>query len=186
METTRIHWADVIARSTEGQQVIATGITPSGNIHIGNMREVVTADAIFRAIKDVGKAARLIYVADSYDPLRTVYPFLPTSCKKYVGMPLSEIPDPFGCCSSYAEHYLRPFSESLSQLDIHLEVYLADQMYKSGQYTEAIKIALEQRDAIAEIIESIYASVAPKAWQIILKGRANSRGGSTGPHDGRF
>src|SRR5450756_1195120 len=89
MEETRIHWADVIARATEGLQVIATGITPSGNIHVGNMREVVTADAIFRAIKDVGKAARLIYVADSYDPLRTVYPFLPTSYKEYVGMPLS-------------------------------------------------------------------------------------------------
>src|SRR5665811_2557030 len=110
MEETRIHWADVIARATEGLQVIATGITPSGNIHVGNMREVVTADAIFRAIKDVGKAARLIYVADSYDPLRTVYPFLPTSYKEYVGMPLSEIPDPFGCCSSYAEHYLKPVS----------------------------------------------------------------------------
>jgi lysyl-tRNA synthetase class 1 len=155
MEETRIHWADVIARATEGLQVIATGITPSGNIHVGNMREVVTADAIFRAIKDVGKAARLIYVADSYDPLRTVYPFLPTSYKEYVGMPLSEIPDPFGCCSSYAEHYLKPFSESLSQLDIHLEVYHADQMYKSGQYTGAIKVALEQRDAIAEIIETV-------------------------------
>jgi lysyl-tRNA synthetase class 1 len=128
MEETRIHWADVIARAAEGQQVIATGITPSGNIHVGNMREVVTADAIFRAIKEVGNAARLIYVADTFDPLRTVYPFLPAAYKKYVGMPLSEIPDPFGCCASYAEHYLIPFSESLSQLDIDLEVYLADQM----------------------------------------------------------
>jgi lysyl-tRNA synthetase class 1 len=164
MEETRIHWADVIARATEGLQVIATGITPSGNIHVGNMREVVTADAIFRAIKDVGKAARLIYVADSYDPLRTVYPFLPTSYKEYVGMPLSEIPDPFGCCSSYAEHYLKPFSESLSQLDIHLEVYHADQMYKSGQYTGAIKVALEQRDAIAEIIETVSKRKLPSWW----------------------
>jgi lysyl-tRNA synthetase class 1 len=163
MEETRIHWADVIARAAEGQQVIATGITPSGNIHVGNMREVVTADAIFRAIKE-RNAARLIYVADTFDPLRTVYPFLPAAYKKYVGMPLSEIPDPFGCCASYAEHYLIPFSESLSQLDIDLEVYLADQMYKKGQYTEATKVALEQRDAIAEIIETVSKRELPTWW----------------------
>ena len=164
MEETRIHWADVIARAVEGQQVIATGITPSGNIHVGNMREVVTADAIFRAIEDVGKAARLIYVADTYDPLRTVYPFLPAACKKYVGMPLSEIPDPFGCCSSYAEHYLRPFSESLGQLDITPEVYRADQMYKNGLYTDATKVALERRDVIADIIESVSKRKLPTGW----------------------
>lgn len=155
MEDTRIHWADVIARAVDGDQVIATGITPSGNIHVGNMREVVTADAIFRAIKESGKTARLIYVADTYDPLRTLYPFLPTVCRKYVGKPLSEIPDPFGCCGSYAEHYLRPFSDSLHDLDIKLEVYRADEMYKNGLYTEATKVALERRDVIANIIESV-------------------------------
>jgi lysyl-tRNA synthetase class 1 len=79
-------------------------------------------------------------------------------------MPLSEIPDPFGCCSSYAEHYLKPFSESLSQLDITLEVYLADQMYKSGLYTEATKVALEQRDAIAKIIETVSKRELPIWW----------------------
>jgi lysyl-tRNA synthetase class 1 len=155
MEERRIHWADAIARAVDGYQVIATGITPSGNIHVGNMREVVTADAIFRAIKQSGKTARLIYVADTYDPLRTLYPFLPTACRKYVGMPLSEIPDPFGCCRSYADHYLEPFSESLHELDITLDVYRADEMYKNGLYTEATKIALERQNVIAKIIKSI-------------------------------
>jgi lysyl-tRNA synthetase class 1 len=164
MQEMRIHWADVIARAAKGPQVIATGITPSGNIHVGNMREVVTADAIFRATKDIGEAARLIYIADTYDPLRTVYPFLPAAYKKYVGMPLSEIPDPFGCCSSYAEHYLRPFTESLSHLDITVEVYLADHMYKMGLYTEATKVALEQHDVIADIIETVSKRRLPTWW----------------------
>jgi len=164
MEETRIHWADIIAHAVNDDQIIATGITPSGNIHVGNMREVVTADAIFRAIKDSGKAARLIYVADTYDPLRTLYPFLPTVCRKYVGMPLSEIPDPFGCCGSYAEHYLRPFSDSLHELDIAPEVYLADEMYKNGLYTEATKIALERRDVIANIIESVSKRKLAEDW----------------------
>ena len=164
MEGAHIHWTDVVAHAVEGQQVIATGITPSGNIHVGNMREVVTGDAIFRAIKDAEKPARLIYIADTYDPLRTVYPFLPAAYKKYVGMPLSEIPDPFGCCSSYAEHYLRPFSESLGELDIAPEVYRADRMYKEGLYTNATKIALEQHNLIAEIIESVSKRKLPAGW----------------------
>ncbi|MCK9587434.1 MAG: lysine--tRNA ligase, partial [Methanothrix soehngenii] len=47
-----IHWADVIAEKLEGSgpHTIATGITPSGPVHIGNMREVMTAEAVYRAL----------------------------------------------------------------------------------------------------------------------------------------
>jgi len=154
-QETIVHWADVIAQNISGNQVIATGITPSGNIHIGNMREVVTADAVLRAINDVGKEARLIYVADTFDPLRIVYPFLPNIYKKYVGWPISEIPDPVGCCENYAEHYLKPFLDSLEELGIQPELFRADEMYKSGAYTAAIKLALDEKDHIAKIIEDV-------------------------------
>lgn len=164
MDNQSVHWADIIAREAEGAQVIATGITPSGNIHVGNMREVVTADAIFRAMEDIGKTARLIYIADTFDPLRTVYPFLPAEYKQYVGMPLSEIPDPFGCCVSYAEHYLKPFLESLDELDIAPDVYRADEMYKRGQYTAAIRTALECRDQIAHILRTVSRRDLPSKW----------------------
>ncbi len=164
MENHPVHWADVIARAVKGPQVIATGITPSGNIHIGNMREVVTGDAILRAIASIGGKGRLIFVADTFDPLRTVYPFLPATYKKYVGMPLSEIPDPFGCCLSYAEHYLTPFLESLDELAIAPEVYRADLMYKTGRYTAAIATALEYHHSIAQIIEAVSGRRLPPQW----------------------
>lgn len=38
--------------------VISTGISPSGQIHIGNLREVVTGDAVFRALCDRGVTVR--------------------------------------------------------------------------------------------------------------------------------
>ncbi|HDM36137.1 MAG TPA: hypothetical protein ENG09_02625, partial [Candidatus Syntrophoarchaeum butanivorans] len=64
----KIHWADVIAEDlirTGRPQVVATGISPSGPIHIGNLREVITADAIYRALRDKGADdARLIYISD--------------------------------------------------------------------------------------------------------------------------
>ncbi len=163
-QETIIHWADVIAQSVTGKQVIATGITPSGNIHIGNMREVVTADAVLKAIKDAGKEARLIYVADTFDPLRTVYPFLPDVYKKYVGWPISEILDPVGCCGSYAEHYLKPFLNSLEDLGIEPELFRADRMYKNGAYTAAVKLALEKRDIIAKIIGEVSGRKLPSEW----------------------
>ena len=73
------HWADVVADEVldkANRHLVATGITPSGHIHIGNMREVVTADAAYRALVDKGAEAEFIYIADTYDPLRKVYPFL--------------------------------------------------------------------------------------------------------------
>jgi lysyl-tRNA synthetase class 1 len=47
-----MHWADFAASRLAQRgdsHIIATGITPSGHIHVGNMREVLTGDKIGRA-----------------------------------------------------------------------------------------------------------------------------------------
>ncbi|MBN2065989.1 MAG: lysine--tRNA ligase, partial [Candidatus Thermoplasmatota archaeon] len=88
-----VHWAEVLAEdllSDERQQVLATGITPSGPIHIGNMREVLTTDAVYRSLKEKGATADFIYIADDFDHLRKVYPYLPSSYEQYVGMPICD------------------------------------------------------------------------------------------------
>ena len=44
-----MHWADVVAEKllkNGKKHVISSGITPSGPIHLGSMREILTADAI--------------------------------------------------------------------------------------------------------------------------------------------
>jgi len=152
------HWADVVAEDAlklGKKHLVATGITPSGHIHIGNMREVVTADAAYRTLLGKGADTELIYIADTFDPLRKVYPFLPQSYADHVGKPLSEVPCPCGRCNNYAEHFLTPFLEALDHLGIHPKVYRADELYKKGLYTEAIKTALMKRDGIAKIIEEV-------------------------------
>lgn len=162
-----IHWADVIAEEvlTKGKKhTVASGITPSGAIHIGNMREVVTADAIYRALVDKGADVRLIYIADTCDPLRKVYPFLPKEYEDHVGKPLSEIPCPCGSHKSYAEHFLLPFIEALHTLGIKPEVYRADELYKQGKYVEAIKKALVNRDAIAKILSEVSGREIEPDW----------------------
>jgi lysyl-tRNA synthetase, class I len=161
-----IHWADVIAEKLEnsGPHTIATGITPSGPVHIGNMREVMTAEAVYRALLDRGVEARLIYIADTYDRLRRLYPFLPESFTEHIGKPLSEIPCPTGCCGSYADHFLNPFLKSMERLGITPEVFRADVLYKEGKYVGAIKTALERKDDIARILKEVSGRALPEGW----------------------
>jgi len=161
-----IHWADVIAERLKdhGPHTLATGITPSGPVHIGNLREVMTADAVYRALVDRGVEARLIYIADTYDRLRRLYPFLDESFREHVGKPLSEIPCPEGCCSSYSEHFLQPFLRAMDLLDIKPEVYRADQLYKEGVYLDAIKTALKKRDEIARILKEVSGRDVSPGW----------------------
>jgi lysyl-tRNA synthetase class 1 len=118
-----MHWSlaiaeDIVKRRKGNKQVVATGITPSGDIHVGNLREIIIGDTVHSALVDMGVDARLIYVGDTFDPLRRRYTFLPTEYETHVGKPLSEIPDPYGCHSSYADHFLQPFLDSLDKMGI--------------------------------------------------------------------
>jgi lysyl-tRNA synthetase class 1 len=162
------HWADAAAEAaiaTGRPVVLSSGISPSGEIHIGNMREVLTADAVFRAVTDRGVPARFNYVADNFDPLRRVYPFLDAaSYEPRIGRPLSEIPCPCGLHASYAEHFLVPFLDSLTTLRVAVTVERADAMYKSGRMNRVIAQALEGRDRIATILRELTGKEVSDDW----------------------
>ncbi|MCD6481120.1 MAG: lysine--tRNA ligase [Thermoplasmata archaeon] len=162
-----MHWADVVAEKLameNRRHVLATAITPSGPIHVGNLREVMTTEAIYRALKDRGAEAELIYIGDTFDPLRKVYPFLPEEYEKYVGMPLADIPCPCGEHENYAMHFLEPFLESLKDLGVRPHVYLAHEVYRKGIYNEAIKVAMDNAGKIREIMNSIAHRGLPETW----------------------
>jgi lysyl-tRNA synthetase class 1 len=162
-----MHWADVLADELlkeDKKHVLATGITPSGPIHIGNMREILTTDSVYRCLISKGGKGELIYVADDFDPLRRVYPYLPNTYEKYVGMPISDIPCPCGKHKSYADHYLISFLNSLKEIGVNPNIYRANEMYRKGVYNEAIQIAMENTDRIKEIIQSISKRELPKGW----------------------
>ena len=108
---------------------------------------------------------RFNYIADNFDPLRKVYPFLdPERFEPLVGRPLSEIPCPCGEHESYAEHFLAPFLAALRELRIDVEVERADRMYKSGRMTPYIVKALEGRDRIAEILRELTGKQMSEDW----------------------
>ena len=162
------HWADVAADAaiaTGRPVVVSSGISPSGEIHIGNMREVLTADAVFRAVKERGVPARFNYVCDNLDPLRHVYPFLDAALyEPLIGKPLSGIPCPCGRHPSYAEHFLTPFLASLQALRVTVELERADRMYASGRMNRTIGLALAGRDRIAAILSELTGKTIDAAW----------------------
>ncbi len=162
-------WADEIAvailAASPGPHEVSTGISPSGEIHIGNLREVITADIVTRALRERGAKVVLNYVADNFDPLRKVYPFLDVAFyEPQIGKPLSEFPCPCRRHTSYADHFLQPFLKSLERLRIEVKVYYADQMYKSGLLVPQIVQAMKGRDAIARILEECTGRKVEPEW----------------------
>jgi lysyl-tRNA synthetase class 1 len=153
-------WADDLAKKILQKKcqknVVATGITPSGFVHTGNLREVTVGDVCYKALRKNKLKAEFIYIADDFDRLRKLYPFLPKEFERYVGMPLSKIPDPMGDCHvSYSEHFLADFYQNLPILDINPQTISATKLYEAGQYTELIKIALQKKEEIKKILEDV-------------------------------
>jgi lysyl-tRNA synthetase class 1 len=162
------HWADAAgdAAVASGRPVVvSSGISPSGEIHIGNMREVLTADAVFRAVVERGVPASFNYVCDNLDPLRHVYPFLDAQVyEPLVGKPLALIPCPCGRHASYSEHFLTPFLDSLRTLRVAVDLERADLMYGSGRMNRVIVQALRGRDRIARILTELTGKAIDPGW----------------------
>ena len=152
-----LHWADEIARSVVAKNPDATvytcasGISPSGPVHMGNLREIITTFFVAKGLHDLGKKVRFIYSWDEYDRLRKVPAGVNPDFAKYIGMPYSQVPDPFGCHASYGEHFEAPVVESLKELGIEVEYIHQAKRYTNGDYAESIIEALRKRKQIYDI-----------------------------------
>jgi lysyl-tRNA synthetase class 1 len=158
-----MHWADAYFRNVKGDQTISTGISPSGPIHVGNMREILTGDILYKASLKNGLKSRFIYLCDDMDPLRKIYPFLDSSYGKYVGKPLYRIPSPAGK-GTYSEYFLAPFLETLGVLNVTVEVIRTSNLYATGKFQKAIEILFQKKDEVADILEKISGRKLNEEW----------------------
>ncbi|MGI9048577.1 MAG: lysine--tRNA ligase [Rubrobacteraceae bacterium] len=161
-------WAERVAeRLGDGPHVVVTGISPSGNIH--NLREVLVAEAVANALKARGEETRVIFHADTIDPLRKIAPGVPESFAEYLGHSLAYVPDPEGDChASYAEHFLIPFEEALCEMEMEIEVLRSHELYESGVYTEATREAIDSTDKLRRILQEISGREMPERWSPYL------------------
>lgn len=162
------HWADAVAQAAlehKRSHLLSTGITPSGEFHVGHLREVLTAEGVLRALRDQKADVRMNYIADTMDPLRRVYDFLdPQTYAGEVGKPLCDIPCPCRQHDSYAEHYLEPFLQAVQKLGIELEVLRGHDLYRQGVLDEQILIALQHTETIKQILSDETRKAVADDW----------------------
>ena len=169
-------WARKVAEGLgKGPHVVVSGISVSGNIHAGNLREVLVAEAVANALRERGDEVRFIFHADTIDPLRKIAPGIPASYEDYIGHSLSRVPDPEGCHVSYAEHFLVPFEEALRGMDMQIEVLRSHELYESGAYTDVTREALEHAHELRGILQDVTNRKMPEHWSPYLPRAANGR-----------
>ncbi|MBT3940524.1 lysine--tRNA ligase [Candidatus Woesearchaeota archaeon] len=167
-----LYWADQLADKiierfpTAKLHTVAAGITPSGTIHIGHFREMITTDIICRALRDKGKKARFIYSWDDYDRIRKVPKNIPNpkAFEKYMYMPGVDAPDPWGCHKSYTEHFEKEAEAAVPLVGIHPQFIYQSKMYRSSKYADEIKFVLENRFEIRKILNKYRKEPLPPNW----------------------
>jgi lysyl-tRNA synthetase, class I len=168
----KFFWADKVAediirdRGKKTTYVCASGVTPSGVVHFGNFREVITTELVVRALKDKGKKVKFIYSWDDYDRFRKVPLNLPDikEYQKFLGMPLSEIPSPFGEGKSYPEYFEGEAEKSMKSVGIQPKFIRQSLMNKKCEYAELIKRAFDKIDEIKNILNKYRKEPLENDW----------------------
>ncbi len=170
---TKKHWAFQIAeemiKENPGKEVFvcASGITPSGTVHMGNFREMITTELVVRALQKLGKKTDFLYSWDDFDVLRKVPKNMPNQemLKTYLRKPISKVPDPYDCNHpSFAEHNEAIVEETLPLVGIFPRFIRQTKMYESCVYADDMDYCLQNTDVIRKILNKYRTTPLPKDW----------------------
>ncbi|ELZ20462.1 lysyl-tRNA ligase [Haloterrigena salina JCM 13891] len=166
-------WADIVADRVESRDpdepiVVKGGISPSGVPHLGNVNEIMRGYYVAEVLRERGHEVRQVFTADDRDPLRK----LPrTLCDlegnlvdlgevdagalgRNLGAPYTDIPDPFGCCDSYGDHFSTIIQDSADAVDVPIDLVSNTEMYENGDLEEVTRFVLEHRDRAREVLSA--------------------------------
>ncbi|MFC3351898.1 lysine--tRNA ligase [Streptomyces echinoruber] len=136
--------------------VVASGLSPSGPIHLGNLREVMTPHFVADEIRRRGYQVRHLISWDDYDRYRKVpagVTGIDESWAEHIGKPLTSVPAPKGSPHpNWAEHFKAAMIESLGVLGVEFDGISQTQMYTSGAYREQILHAMKHRHDIDAVL----------------------------------
>ncbi len=167
-------WVDAISKAVlerenrlkRGFQVIRVecGIGASGFPHIGSVGDAIRAFGVKLGLDALGAKSELIAYSDDRDGLRKIPIGVPRDYEKYLGMPVTDIPDPWKCHSSYGEHMSQLLLEALEMLELEFTFISGTQAYKSGLLDESIDILLRNHEKVDQIIREEVGSSKPVGW----------------------
>ncbi|MGA5132238.1 lysine--tRNA ligase [Streptomyces olivoreticuli] len=137
--------------------VVASGLSPSGPIHLGNLREVMTPHLVADEIRRRGLEVRHVLSWDDYDRYRKVpngVPGIDDSWAEHIGKPLTSVPAPAGSAyPNWAEHFKAAMVAALAELGIEYDPISQTEQYTSGVYREQILHAMKHRGDIDAVLD---------------------------------
>jgi lysyl-tRNA synthetase class 1 len=137
--------------------VVASGLSPSGPIHLGNLREVMTPHLVADEIRRRGHQVRHLISWDDYDRYRKVpngVEGVDGSWAEHIGKPLTSVPAPKGSeYPNWAEHFKAAMVASLAELGVEFDGISQTEQYTSGVYREQILHAMKHRGDIDAILD---------------------------------
>jgi lysyl-tRNA synthetase, class I len=172
VQQTAAHWADLYAekivreKGEKEEYTCASGITPSGTVHIGNFREIISVELVVRALREMGKKVRFIYSWDDYDVFRKVPKNMPKAeeLQKYLRYPITCVPDPFDRDESYARHHEVDIENILPRVGVFPEFLYQAARYRSSMYAADMRKALESRVDIKRILDDFRTENLGEDW----------------------
>ena len=130
----------------------SSGASPSGPVHLGNLREFLTVHFVADELQRRGVPVRHLHVWDDYDRFRKVPAGVDPSWADHIGRPLSAVPDPWECHPSWADHFKAPLRDALHELGVDMEEISQTERYTSGVYREQVLHAVRHRDDIDAVL----------------------------------
>ncbi|MBW3568860.1 lysine--tRNA ligase [Candidatus Parcubacteria bacterium] len=151
----------------EGEILVESGISPSGNYHMGYLREILTCDAVVLELKRRGRKSKHIHFVDDQDGFRKVPANLPEEYAQYLGQPLCDMPAPDGSGQTYADYSLKPFLKSVEALGVEMEVIRSHRKYREGYFVPAIELVLSHIGEVRKVLEEISGRQLDENWSPI-------------------
>ncbi|WP_151479708.1 lysine--tRNA ligase [Streptomyces albicerus] len=145
--------------------VVASGLSPSGPIHLGNLREVMTPHLVADEIRRRGYQVRHLISWDDYDRYRKVpngVAGVDESWAEHIGRPLTSVPAPKGSAHpNWAEHFKAAMIDALAELGVEFDGISQTEQYTSGAYREQILHAMKHRGDIDAILDQYRTKKVP-------------------------
>jgi lysyl-tRNA synthetase class 1 len=150
--------------------VVASGLSPSGPIHLGNLREVMTPHLVADEIRRRGHQVRHLISWDDYDRYRKVPKGIAgvdeEAWTEHIGKPLTSVPAPKGSpYPNWAEHFKAAMIDSLAELGVEFDGISQTEQYTSGVYREQILHAMKHRGDIDAILDQYRTKKSPAKKQ---------------------
>jgi lysyl-tRNA synthetase class 1 len=145
--------------------VVKTSASISGVLHIGRLSDTIRGESVFRSLRDMEQVTELIWVAEDMDPLRKIPKGVPKHFEAFIGMPVTDVADPWECHGSYAEHHTDDYFKVLdSFVAMDMKKFSMREEYKRGNFKKEIKKILENVDKVIEIQNKYRKTPLPKNW----------------------